>query len=142
MKIISLLWCLALLYGNALAAPQTGVFTSIDSLTPFDVAWPMMPGWDATVSWHINSSMEMKDGDTFFLRIPFVIEFNTDESSIQMSDGTNTFANCVLTPGENLVPYSEVKCTATTQVEMFNPLQVQSHFLSSSMPAFSLRNWT
>uniref|UniRef100_A0A0L0NUY3 Agglutinin-like protein N-terminal domain-containing protein n=1 Tax=Candidozyma auris TaxID=498019 RepID=A0A0L0NUY3_CANAR len=117
MKIISLLWCLALLYGNALAAPQTGVFTSIDSLTPFDVAWPMMPGWDATVSWHINSSMEMKDGDTFFLRIPFVIEFNTDESSIQMSDGTNTFANCVLTPGENLVPYSEVKCTATTQVE-------------------------
>ncbi|QEL63474.1 hypothetical protein SBP28_005429 [Candidozyma auris] len=117
MKIISLLWCLALLYGNALAAPQTGVFTSIDSLAPFDVAWPMMPGWDATVSWHINSSMGMKDGDTFFLRIPFVIEFNTDESSIQMSDGANTLANCVLTPGENLVPYSEVKCTATTQVE-------------------------
>ncbi|KAK6459640.1 cell-wall agglutinin N-terminal ligand-sugar binding-domain-containing protein [Scheffersomyces xylosifermentans] len=101
----------------AAAKEVTGVFTNFDSLVfqnagDYAIASPAYPSWIAKLNWVIDGSKETA-GDTFTLNMPCVFKFTTSDgvNSVDLKVNNDVFATCKFSPGEIVVPYSQLQCT-------------------------------
>ncbi|KAG7665447.1 uncharacterized protein J8A68_001135 [[Candida] subhashii] len=99
---------------NVTTQEVTGIFTSFDSLVwendnyyPFK--GPNFPSWLATLSWIIDGS-RINAGDTFTLKMPCVFKFTSTENQVELKVGSKVYATCMFSPGDVVVPYSELAC--------------------------------
>ncbi|KAI5906192.1 Agglutinin-like protein 3, partial [Candida parapsilosis] len=103
------------------AAEISNVFQSFDSLTwengaSYRYRTPLTPSWIAQLSWKILGS-NVKPGDTFTLNMPCVFKFTTTQESIDLDVGDTVYATCRFEPGDLVVAYSQLKCTASDNVK-------------------------
>ncbi|RLV91283.1 Agglutinin-like protein 1 [Spathaspora sp. JA1] len=90
----------------------TKVFKSFDSLEyrgSSTILNPVKTGWNAILSWEVDGSW-MKPGDTFTLNMPCVYRFTNTEPSIHLTENSIDYANCIFSPGDIALEYSELKC--------------------------------
>lgn len=102
---------------RALAGAKTGIFNSIDHISAPEDCLPETPSWSATVGWSISKEMNVKEGDTFALRMPYVYKFTSGTRSLELVAGDTSFAKCELFSGDNVVDFCELQCTALAAVE-------------------------
>ncbi|KAK6453614.1 cell-wall agglutinin N-terminal ligand-sugar binding-domain-containing protein, partial [Scheffersomyces xylosifermentans] len=101
----------------AAAKEVTGVFTNFESLVfqnagNYSITSPDKPSWIATLHWVIDGSKE-KAGDTFTLNMPCVFKFTTPAgvNSVDLKVNNDVYATCKFSPGEIVVPFSQLQCT-------------------------------
>lgn len=102
---------------RALAGAKTGIFNSIDHISAPKDYLPETPSWSATVGWSISKEMNVKEGDTFALHMPYVYKFTSGTRSLELVAGDTSFAKCELFSGDNVVDFCELQCTALAAVE-------------------------
>lgn len=102
------------------ASVKEGIFDKILSITPPEDSLPETPSWSATVEWSFDEKNGVKAGDTFVLHMPYVYKFTSGTRAVDLVADSVTFANCDLFSGDNVVAYSELKCTATSACEKVN----------------------
>ncbi|CAL1189035.1 unnamed protein product [Candida parapsilosis] len=103
------------------ATDISNVFQSFDSLTwqngaNYRYRTPAAPSWIAQLSWHILGS-NVKPGDTFTLNMPCVFKFTTSQKTVDLKVGGTVYATCQFAPGDLVVAYSQLKCTASDNVK-------------------------
>ena len=115
-----------------LASEVTDVFQSFDSLVwqnaaNYQYSTPAAPSWIATLSWKILGS-NVHAGDTFTLNMPCVFKFTTTQDSVDLTVGDTVYATCQFAPGDLVVAYSQLKCTASNNVKASTNAAGSVHF--------------
>ncbi|EMG49002.1 hypothetical protein G210_0329, partial [Candida maltosa Xu316] len=114
--LIHAVFCLAVLFGHAIADDIPGVFTSFDSLTfsnpRLQYTPPNYPTWNAVLGWELDAAVA-RPGDKFTLFMPCVFKFVTDEQTVDLVVGNTVYGVCRMNSGEQFVSFSSLSCTVS-----------------------------
>nr|QTC09995.1 agglutinin-like protein [Spathaspora passalidarum] len=96
------------------------LFTSLDEVVYVkhainDQAKPYQPHWDATLSWAIKGT-EVHPSDHFYLKMPCVFKFITDQTYVPLKAGSIEYGQCHFKPAEVFSTYSELDCVISSTV--------------------------